>query len=236
MSRPFHIDDEVFLVETGLFHLNRYSGEVYLRGVPLDRWMDRGLERVARELLGGHYINVLRAVEQVTRLPRGFLDILGTVYMYNVVSPIHTIYIVARSAGYGLYNTVRNVYELSIPEACRAAHSRPLERELYGLPIRRPAWVEKVLRLLVEEGLLDREGAREMRRYLPVMYPGAGDPVLGLVARRVGVEAAASLYIVPKIIAAEAVYRESSPRGLVIPPYYSGPLLPRDASEEVSDE
>ncbi len=236
MSRPLHIDDEVYLLRTGLFHLNRYSGDVYLKGAPLDKWMENGLESVAKSLLGSHYISFLRAVEQVAAPLEGVLDILGTIYMYNVVSPIYTLYIVARSAGYGLFNTVRNVYELSTPEACRAVQSRPKEREVYGLPIKRPVWVDKAISLLVREGLIDKDGARRIKRLLPVVDPGAGDPILRLIARNVGFEAALSLYIVPKLVASEAIYREVYPRRIVIPPYYSGPFLPRDAPEEVSDE
>ncbi len=236
MSRPFHIDDEVYLLKTGLFHLNRYSGEVFIRGLPLERWMEAGLSGVARNLFGQHYPVLERAVEQVAKPLRGFLDVLGTVYMYNVPSPIYTLYIVSRSAGYGLYNTVRNLYELSMPEACRAIHNRPVERRTYGLPIRRPGWVERVIQLLLREGLIDRAGARRMRRYLPVAEPGGGDPILRLIARRLDVETAISLYIVPKIMASEAMYRESRPGRLVIPPYYSGPLLSSDAPEEVSHE
>jgi len=240
--------DKFYLLASKRLFLSMYEWEPYIEGRPLYRYLEKeeGFLEVLPRLLDKRYGDFYRAASQVNWVGDGLMNLLWLAQGFNIYTPIHIIYILSRASGYGLYRSVREVFDLSIPEACRALELGEAilrgsgDRRRYGsidVVVKPPLWVKELVRIFVANKVIDKGMGRRIREAYKTGYMFWGDPFLKVISNQYGLEVGIQSYILPKIAFAEALYREASPRldDLIIDVYYTG-LLGDDVLRKVSDE
>lgn len=239
--------DDVYLLETSLIHYGWKSGEIFLRGSPISKIIDKiSFEYYASTLLGKFSRKFLSILYE-DDFKEDVYEKLAIINSYNGFSPLHFTYITLRANGYGLYKTLDVVLKMGRNYICKSLwyynafkmgitpSTCPFKREAY-LGGKLPIWMEVNRRLLnayIKESYPDYHDKfkvfdKSVRSFIRKLGYVCCEFYTIYLVELEGRHTLIDVIVKPKFLVAESIYRELRNSGVdmvVIPPLYRGELL-----------